>query len=70
MLMLLLPKVSKTYHCMCVSRWTRRGKNSPRERTRELLQSIWRNVFTKAREKEKRRECSYLFGCPGCFHAE
>lgn len=50
MLMLLLPEVNKTYHCVCVSRWSRTGKNSPGEWTGELLWSIWREVFRGKRE--------------------
>lgn len=60
MLMLLLPKVSKTHHCLCVSRWTRRGKNPPREQTRELVQRIWRKVFTKA-GKERRGGSALIY---------
>lgn len=70
MLMLLLPKVNKTYHCVCVSRWTRTGKNSPGEWTGKLLWSIWREVFIKAGERGRRRKQSYLFESPGCFHSE
>lgn len=47
-----------------------RGKKTPRGCTRELLQRIWRKIFTKAGGREMGGKHSCLFGYPGCFRAE
>lgn len=56
MLMLLLPKVSKTYHCLCVSRWTRRGKNSPKGTDKGAAAEHLEESLHKGRGKREGKE--------------